>query len=545
MAEPVLSGLPASLSYNFGDAATPIAPLLTVTDADSANLASASVRIVGGSFAGDGDILTADTTGTAITAVWNAANGTLFLSGSDTVENYQAVLRTVSYQSTATDPGNSGGNDARTLAWQVSDGTTLSTDLFSAASNYTGGGDARYSVASDVDGDGDLDLVTSAFSGTGVSVFLGNGDGTFGSATTYTTGLSPHGVAIGDINGDGIADVATANTSGSLSFLLGNGDGTFGTATTLATPGATAVAIVDLNHDGKADLVGSVAGTSIGNVVFLGNGDGTFATGVTYATTFAPHAMALGDFNGDGNVDIASATDNGTSILLGNGDGSFGTVTLLPGSTQWGIATADFDGDGDLDLAASMINIGAVFLYLGQGDGTFTYTGSLTAGSWPYDVATGDFNADGKVDLAVTATGSTAVSVFLGNGDGTFQSAIGATVGIGPYGIMVGDFDGAGGTDIVTANSSGTISILLNQTPGLSATEETTIELVDPSTIPRTRWVLRSWSTLRRLATNTSSRSPRCPVAGSSSPGRTSAKVSAARPATRAVGRSRRRSSMP
>src|SRR5262249_29497411 len=146
-------------------------------------------------------------------------------------------------------------------------------------------------------------------------------------------------VAVGDFNGDGIPDLAVANygsydhPGGTVNILLGAGDGTFQAAHSYATgAGADFVAVGDFNGDGIPDLAVANLGSDPalqGTVsVLLGNGDGTFQAAHSYAASFGPRSMAVGDFNGDGHLDLALAGydyrgNSGLSIFLGNGDGTF------------------------------------------------------------------------------------------------------------------------------------------------------------------------------------------------------------------------------
>src|SRR6266852_2860168 len=181
----------------------------------------------------------------------------------------------------------------------------------------------------------------------------------FQAQTTFATGTNPVSVAIGDFNGDGKLDLAVANSSSrsnTVSVLLGNGDGSFQPQTTFATGSTpTSVAIGDFNGDGKLDL--AVANANSANVsVLLGNGDGSFQAQTTFATGFIPESVAIGDFNGDGKLDLAVANggDNNVSVLLGNGDGSFqAQTTFATGTNPQSVAIGDFNGDGERDLAVA------------------------------------------------------------------------------------------------------------------------------------------------------------------------------------------------
>ena len=274
----------------------------------------------------------------------------------------------------------------------------------------------------DFNGDGKLDLAVVNSYSNNVSVLLGNGNGTFQPAVSYGTGsgTGPAFVAVGDFNHDGKLDLAVANSNSSnVSVLLGNGDGTFQTAVNYDVGGApTSIAVGDFNHDGKLDL--AVANSNSTYVsVLLGNGDGTFQTAVNYDVGGAPTSIAVGDFNHDGKLDLAVAVpvpgpSTYVSVLLGNGDGTFQTaVNYNAPYAPDAVAVGDFNGDGNLDLVVGNRSSN-ISVFLGNGDGTFRTAVNYSAGYNPSSVAVGDFNNDGTLDLAVANSGSsTTVTVLL------------------------------------------------------------------------------------------------------------------------------------
>jgi hypothetical protein len=346
----------------------------------------------------------------------------------------------------------------------------------------------RSIATGDFNGDGKLDLVVpNTISGT-VSILLGNGDGTFKAGPSYTVGQGSFyqffDVAVADFNGDGKLDFVVANFNGNnVTVFLGNGDGTFqaGVNYDVGT-NPTSVAVADFNGDGKLDLAvsnqncnGGTTSCTTGTIsILLGNGDGTFAAHADYDAGTDPNWVTVGDFNGDGKLDLAVANGQGAcpgcqsgfSILLGNGDGTFQAPAMNPGGVNpASIATADLNSDGKLDLVL-VDNIGAFYVFLGNGDGTFqtANTVSYITDSFPWgSIGIGDFTGDGNLDVVIANSGSNDVEIFPGNGDGTFQSSpLHFSTGSFPQGVAIGDFNQDGRLDIAVPNyKDDTATILL------------------------------------------------------------------------------------
>ena len=185
-------------------------------------------------------------------------------------------------------------------------------------------------------------------------------------------------------------------------------------------------------------------------------------------------ASVLGDFNGDGNLDLGvplrNALSKNLAVFLGNGNGGFADAVLSEsgGSSAVAIVAKDFNGDGKLDVAIANRNSNRVSIQLGNGDGTFSSGKSITVGNQPNAIAAGDLNGDGKSDLVVANFGETNVSILLNQSNGDFQSS---SVKVGdklqPYSVSLGDLDGDGNLDIVTANFyTDSITVLLGKGNG-------------------------------------------------------------------------------
>src|SRR6266851_3430493 len=199
----------------------------------------------------------------------------------------------------------------------------------------------------------------------------------------------------------------------------------------------------------------------------------SFLPRVDYAVGTRPRAAAVGDFNGDRILDLVVANQNSASvsILLGVGDGTFQpavnfSVGGSPYSQPQSVAVGDFNGDGFLDLAVVNANDDNISVLMGNGNGTFRPAVNYGTGVDPYSVVVGDFNGDSFLDLAVANDVSNNVSVLLGNGNGTFQPAVNFVTGMGPLAVVVGDFNGDGKLDLALVNRfSDTVSVLINNTP--------------------------------------------------------------------------------
>jgi len=312
---------------------------------------------------------------------------------------------------------------------------------FGAVATYgSGAGSAPLGLTlADLNADGNPDIVTANNGSNTIGVLLNAGGGSFGTVVTYATGTgtAPLGVAMADLNGDGRPDVVTANSGNSTaSVLLSSGPGTFSAAAAYGTgAGSTpnGVALADLNADGKPDLVTANTGSNtIGTL--LNSGTGTFGTVTTTSTGAGstPAAIALADVNADGRPDavVALNSSNAVGVLLGSGPGTFSAVTTYsagPGSAPLALTLADLNGDALPDIVSNNNGSNTVGVLLNQNatatitsfapttsraGGTVTVTGTGLAG------ATG-VTVNGTAGIISGTPTNTSLSFVVGAGSST------------------------------------------------------------------------------------------------------------------------------
>jgi VCBS repeat protein/List-Bact-rpt repeat protein/FG-GAP repeat protein len=363
-------------------------------------------------------------------------------------------------------------------------------------------GTAPVAVAiGDFNGDGKPDLAVanhgdpSAGDDGSVSIFIGNGDGTFQAASNILVGKNPQSLVVGDFNGDDKLDLAVLNSDDTLSVSLGNGDGTFQARVDYTTStGSLALSLGDVNGDQRPDLIVLQAGSGSGNSgsvgILLGNANGTFQNRTDHSTGSDPKALAVFDVNRDGKLDLVLAVNiSGIETLLGNGDGTFQQAIYCGCGAQGGTKDAiaaelvvggtDFNGDNQMDLAteffeATLSNNKLTFsvkemVLLGRGNGVFTPTDIGITVPGQSDklavifAAIADFEHDGRSDLALALP--TGLSVLFGNGDGSFQSVHFNFTLDQANSIVAADGNGDSFPDLVVTSGSGnTVSVLLNTT---------------------------------------------------------------------------------
>lgn len=339
---------------------------------------------------------------------------------------------------------------------QVAGGCTIPRFTTAPGSPFVSGNAPASVAVGDFNRDGKQDLAVTNYGSDNLTIRLGDGTGRFPDAlaTTIDVGNSPRTVAVGDFNNDGKQDLVIERLfSSNVMIRLGDGAGGFPEAlasTTSTGLNPVSIAIGDFNRDGNQDLAVATFGDSLANIggsgvtIKLGDGMGGFSNGQGFGAGDRTDALAIGDFNRDGIEDLAVINhfvddfDYSVTISLGDGEGGFpaATASSIPVDDVHEVAVGDFNRDGKQDLAMTGSN--SVLIRLGDGAGGFpdSKASAVGVGSEPRSIAIGDFNHDGKQDFATANTLSDNASVRLGDGAGGFPNTMALT-------LMTGDGPGS------------------------------------------------------------------------------------------------------
>ena len=276
-------------------------------------------------------------------------------------------------------------------------------------------------VAGDFNNDKQLDLVTANYGTDNIGVFLSSGNDIFESQTVVSTGLRsrPYSVVVGHFNNDTVLDIAVANYgTNNIGIFLGYGNGTFASQTTYSTGTSSPyfIGIGDFNNDYRLDLVVSNQGSNnIG--VLLGYGNGTFTSPKMYSTgSSSSTSVGIGDFNNDNRLDIAVVNNDTNSIdfLYGYDEGLANPVMYATSSAPVFVAVGDFNNDNHLDIIAANSYMHTINIFLGYGDGSFAGNMTYSADFYPQSLAVGNINNDTYLDIVVANNADHTVSILLG-----------------------------------------------------------------------------------------------------------------------------------
>ena len=285
-------------------------------------------------------------------------------------------------------------------------------------------------------------------------------------------GQGPSHLSTTDLNLDGEPDLVSANTKNStLSILYGKGEGSFRSALNINVAAEPTMSTTgDINRDGYPDLAVNARGADM-FVVLPGNGDGSFRKPIPTRTGRVPLNIILGDYNHDDKLDAAvTLTFGKMELYIGTGDGYFKKgLTYQTGPRSFSGVTRDFNADQHLDIALATNSSGAssIRLFMGNGDGTFQQPKRLAENLGPLALTASDMNNDGKTDLVFASSKGDNLYMLYSNGDGSFQDPIAFSGGGGPFALTTGHFNPDKLKDVAVANSrSSTFSIVIRNASG-------------------------------------------------------------------------------
>ncbi|NCG20426.1 MAG: hypothetical protein GWP91_15565, partial [Rhodobacterales bacterium] len=335
--------------------------------------------------------------------------------------------------------------------------TDLSTGTVSAQSVY----------ATDLDNDGDADVLSASAGDNRIAWYENLGDGTFGTMMMIniaTDALTTTSVYATDLDNDGDADVLfAAQGNNRIAWYENLGGGSFGPMTTITTSalGANSVYATDLDNDGYADVL-STSYVDHRVAWYKNNGDGTFTTMPDITTSaLSPQSVYATDLNGDGFVDVVSASQNDDRIAwyANDGVGGFGPMNTLTTGADGAVSVyaTDLDGDGDADVLSASYNDDRIAWYENLGGGSFGPMNTLTiSADFAVSVYATDLDGDGDADVLSSSTTDDRVAWYQNDGSGNFGPMPDIAINAGnPYSVYATDLDGDGDADVLSASAGG------------------------------------------------------------------------------------------
>lgn len=327
-------------------------------------------------------------------------------------------------------------------------------------------------VAADVNGDGNVDLISGNDTSSTLSVLLNNGFGLFSLASSPATGAGLYCVTATEVNSDGKPDLVTANSSANTISVLTNANN--GNFVLSSSPGVGntpyGIAAADVNNNGKPDLI--TANYDANTLSVMTNGPGnSFILASSPAVGNQPCWVLTADVNSDGKADLVSVNQgaNTLSVLTNNGTGNFTlSATLTVGTLPKCAVATDVNGDGKVDLVSANRTASTLSVLTNNGPGTFTLSATVSVGASPQAVTAADVNKDGKMDLITADRGANTSTVLINNGSGGFVVAGTYAVGNIPQAVTTADINNDGAADVIVANAAANALSVLVNTPAYS-----------------------------------------------------------------------------
>ena len=318
-------------------------------------------------------------------------------------------------------------------------------------------------VLGDFDEDGLLDAACTRREEGVFSLLLGRGDGSFEDHIDNQVGKRIHAIATADFDQDGHADLVVGDR-----LVIGRGDGTFEPWKDILSGDIFELATKDIDKDGFVDIIAIDLGGAV--TLLPGRGDGTFDSGISLDVGDGSRAVAIGDLDGDGHLDLAIANGpaNDVSVIFGEGGWQFRPQeTHTVGTYPYNLAMADLDQDGRLDLLVANGLSADISVLYGDGDGGFQPEVRHASGDYPSDLVVTDVNQDGRPDILVATSHSPYLTVLLGQADGSLVDGGRCPTGTYPRTMALGDTNNDGHEDLTIACwVPGTVTVHLRNEDG-------------------------------------------------------------------------------
>lgn len=330
---------------------------------------------------------------------------------------------------------------------------------FEYRADYIVGDGPHSAKMSDLNGDGDLDVVTADYYADTVTILMNDGEGIFIKDREYQTGAGPRSLFLADVDDDSDVDIIIANyQDDSVSVLKNYGNGTFSSKVDYNVGESPfSIFLMDIGEDSNGDLDIVTADEQVFKVSVLENdGSGAFGNRKTYGVGAKPKGVFLDDFDGDGYNDIATANwaDDSISVLINKADGTFKDhVEYATGNSPRALSSADLNGDNLPDIVTANQHSDTISILLNDGFGSFPSKMNYGVGHNPLSIFLEDIDGDGDSDALTTNLFDDTISVLKNNGKGNFSVRIDYLTDNGPYDVVLGDVNGDGVMDIITANN--------------------------------------------------------------------------------------------
>jgi len=336
---------------------------------------------------------------------------------------------------------------------------------FQHVSKYQTGGGTTGVFPADLDGDLDIDIAVANRYSNSVTVFYNDGQGSFETSVEYQTGLHPRYVEGADFDGDGDIDLCTPDYEGmTVSVLENGGSGSFVVEQQFKLFTPTFLWIDDLDSDGNTDIVTLHWDETANNpnqsdgimTPLYGDGAGSFAIGESAFVGVEPRCGASADLNGDGFNDVVVADTYGRtiSIVASSGPRTWeqrAQISLWPGTPRY-LTLGDFDSDGDVDIAALDKLGDQVWFLFNDGQANFTLEQTVEVRGSPHSMSVKDVDGDGDLDFIVVHAASVVQLILYNDGTGHIESVQSINIPGGTTEVKVADFNDDSLFDIVTAN---------------------------------------------------------------------------------------------